>query len=75
VSDDLTKVHHRVSPATGDTVFVEPWERPDGKHYVTVGRVHRRAEGSSKPPRITRMAIPAEDWALFAGTVASYKAK
>jgi hypothetical protein len=65
----------KVSPMTGDEVFVEPWDREDGKHYVTVGRIHKRAEGSAKPPRVTRIAIPAEDWALFAGTVASYMKK
>lgn len=59
--------------SSGDTLFAEEWVRDDGKKYVTVGRVHPRAAGSTKPPRVSRVAIPAEDWKLFQSVVAAFK--
>ena len=68
----MGKKVEKVAPSK-DKVFVEPWTRDDGVKYITIGREHPRAAGSTKPPRVSRVAIPEGDWATFVEVVNSYK--
>lgn len=57
-----------------DAYSVEEWTREgDGKKYNTITKTHERAAGSKKAPRVTRLAVPVEDWDAALAAINGFK--